>query len=81
MKIEYDNVRDLLYLYFASPKTKAAQTITIVPGVNADFSKEGKLIGIEVIEAMKVMGRKIEFDLPKIVFSPKRKREYSPVAG
>jgi uncharacterized protein YuzE len=66
MKIEYDPERDLLYIYFAEAETKAAQTITITPGVYADFDKKGKLIGIEVIEASKVMGKKIEFKLPEL---------------
>lgn len=66
MKIEYDPERDLLYIYFAEAETKAAQTITIAPGVHADFDKDSKLIGIEVIEASKVMGKKIEFKLPEL---------------
>jgi uncharacterized protein YuzE len=66
MKIEYDPERDLLYIYFAEAETKAAQTITITPGVYADFDKKGKLIGIEVIEASKIMGKKIEFKLPEL---------------
>lgn len=66
MKIEYDPDRDLLYIYFAELETKAAQTVTIAPGVHADFDKEGKLMGIEVIEASKVMGKKIEIKLPEL---------------
>jgi uncharacterized protein YuzE len=65
MKIEYDHERDLLYIYFSEIDTKAAETITITPGVHADFDREGRLIGIEVIEASKVMGNKIEFKLPE----------------
>jgi len=65
MKIEYDHERDLLYIYFSEINTKAAETITITPGVHADFDREGRLIGIEVIEASKVMGNKIEFKLPE----------------
>ncbi|MEK6767251.1 MAG: DUF2283 domain-containing protein [Planctomycetota bacterium] len=65
MKIEYDPERDLLYICFAEPETKAAQTITITPGVHADFDRGGKLIGIEVIEASEIMGKKIEFKLPE----------------
>ena len=38
----------------------------MVPGVHADFSVEGKLIGIEVIDASEVMGKKIEFTLPEV---------------
>ena len=66
MKIEYDPDRDLLYIYFAELETKAAQTVTISPGVHADFDKEGKLMGIKVIEASKVMGKKIEIKLPEL---------------
>jgi uncharacterized protein YuzE len=34
--------------------------------VHADFDRDSKLIGIEVIEASKVMGKKIEFKLPEL---------------
>ena len=63
MKIEYDSDRDLLYIYFTELETKAAETVTIGPGVHADFDRDGKLMGIEVIEASKVMGKKIEIKL------------------
>ncbi len=66
MKIEYDPERDLLYIYFAETEVKAARTETIAPGVHADFDKDSKLVGIEVIEASKVMGKKIEFKLPEL---------------
>ena len=66
MKIEYDPDRDLLYIYFAEIETNAAQTVTITPGVHADFDRDGKLMGIEVIEASKVMGKKIEIKLPEL---------------
>ena len=66
MKIEYDPERDLLYIYFAEPEKKSAETITIKPGVHADFDKDGKLIGIEVIDAKKILGKKIEFELPQL---------------
>jgi uncharacterized protein YuzE len=67
VKIDYDPVRDLLYVYFAEPDVKAAETITVTPGVHADFDREGKLIGIEVIDASEVVGGKIEFKLPEVV--------------
>jgi len=66
MKIEYDPDRDLLYICFAELETKAAQTVTITPGVHADFDRDGKLMGIELIEASKVMGKKIEIKLPEL---------------
>ena len=66
MKIEYDPERDLLYLYFADPEKKAAETVTIKPGVFADFDSDGKLVGIEVLDAKELMGKKIEIDLPEL---------------
>ncbi len=66
MKIEYDPERDLLYLYFADSEAKALHTATVSPGVFADFDKEGKLIGIEIIDASEVIGNKIEFKLPEV---------------
>lgn len=66
MRIEFDPERDLLYIYFAEVGIKAAQTITITQGVHADFDRDGKLIGIEIIEASKIMGEKIEFKLPEL---------------
>ena len=29
------------------------------------FDKSGKLIGIEILDASEIMGKKIEFELPK----------------
>ncbi len=67
MRIEYDPVRDLLYMYFASLDAKAAETITVAPGVHADFGRNGKLLGIEVIDASQIIGKKIEFGLSETV--------------
>jgi uncharacterized protein YuzE len=66
VRIEYDPERDLLYIYFASPGAKAAETVTVTPGVHADFDREGKLLGIEVIDASEILGKEIEFKLPQI---------------
>ncbi len=61
MKIEYDPLRDLLYIYLGVPGRKVAETVTIVPGVHADFSAEGRLVGIEIIDASEVLGKRLEF--------------------
>ena len=66
MKVEYDSHRDLLYIYFSFPSRKVAKTVTIVPGVFADFDKNGKLIGLEVLDASEITDKKIEFDLSQI---------------
>lgn len=66
MRIEYDPERDLLYISFTDKEIKAYKTITVTPGVHADFDKEEKLIGLEIIDASEVMGKKIEFKLPAV---------------
>ena len=63
MTIKYDSVRDLLYIWFANPGTKSAWTETVVPGIHADFDGQGKLIGIEVLDASTVMQRKVQFEV------------------
>mgnify|MGYP001035462485 CR=1 FL=1 len=67
MRIEYDPVRDLLYMYFASLDAKAAETVTVALGVHADFGRNGKLLGIEVIDASEIIGKEIEVGLPETV--------------
>lgn len=77
VRIEYDPERDLLYIYFASPGVKSAETVTVAPGVHADFARDGKLLGIEVIDASEVLGSEIEFKLPQINGFQSRKGEDS----
>jgi len=66
MKIEYDSKRDLLYICLSTPK-KVAKTITIVPGIFADFDGSEKLIGLEILDASEVIDNKLEFDLSQII--------------
>jgi uncharacterized protein YuzE len=63
MKIEYDVVRDLLYIWFGIPGEKAARTETVVPGVHADFDRQGRLIGIEILDASEVMRDRVQFEV------------------
>ena len=63
MKIEYDSVRDLLYIWFGIQGDKAAKTETVVPGVHADFDRQGRLIGIEVLDASEVLHQKVQFEV------------------
>ena len=37
--------------------------VTIAPGMHADFSAEEKLVGIEIIDASEVLGKKFEFGM------------------
>jgi uncharacterized protein YuzE len=63
MKIEYDPTRDLLYIWFGTVGTKAAQTTTVAPGVHADFDAHGKLVGLEVLDATEVLGNSVQFEV------------------
>ncbi len=63
MKIEYDSVRDLLYVWFGVPGEKAARTETVAPGVHADFDGQGRLIGLEVLDASEVLRQKVQFEV------------------
>ena len=63
MKIEYDVVRDLLYLWFGTPGERAAKTETVMPGVHADFDRDGRLLGIEVLDAAEVLRHKVQFEV------------------
>jgi uncharacterized protein YuzE len=63
MRVEYDSVRDLLYLWLATPGTKAARTATVAPGVHADFDRDDKLIGIEVLDAIETLGGNLQFEV------------------
>ncbi len=63
MKIEYDPIRDLLYLWFSTLGEKAARTETVSPGVHADFNRDGRIIGIEVLDASEVLRQKVQFEV------------------
>ncbi len=52
MKIEYD--KDVDALYIRIQENQVARTQEISEGVNVDFDSEGKLIGLEVIDATKL---------------------------
>ena len=63
MKIEYDPIRDLLYLWLREPGTKADRTITVIPGIHADLETSGKLIGLEIMDAEEILGGKVQFEV------------------
>ncbi len=69
MKIEYNSARDLLYAWFGLPGERAAKTMTVSPGVPADFDRTGRLIRIEVLDASEVLRNKVEFEV-KLTPSP-----------
>jgi len=63
MKVEFDPLRDLMYVWFGEPGAKAARTEAVAPGVFADFDQGGRLIGIEVLDASEVLQHKVQFEV------------------
>ena len=63
MKVEFDPVRDLMYVWFGTPGERAARTEIVAPGVHADFDRQGRLIGIEVLDASQVLQHKLQFEV------------------
>ena len=72
MKIEYDSERDLLYLWLAKPGSRAAQTRTVAAGVHADFDRNDRLIGVEILDAKDVLGGDLEFEVTRTPVPPAR---------
>ncbi len=63
MRVEYDPARDLLYVWFAEKGTQAATTEVIRPGVHALFDPDGKIVGIEVLDASESVGGSLSFEV------------------
>jgi uncharacterized protein YuzE len=51
VKISYDREVDALYLTFSEEKPEGVTEIS--EGVNLDITRQGKLVGIEILEASK----------------------------
>ncbi|NOZ68000.1 MAG: DUF2283 domain-containing protein [Deferribacteres bacterium] len=68
MKIEYDYQADALYIYFCESGKKVTETVTVKPGVHVDFDEDGRIMGLEVLSASKVIDKKvIELALPEVI--------------
>ena len=61
MKLEYDKESDAGYIYLADEikDGEAVKTIELDPNIILDFNKDGKLLGIEVLNASKVLKKDI----------------------
>ena len=50
MKIEYDNEIDALYIRLQEKHVE--RTLEVEEGLNIDFDKSGRMIGLEVLDAV-----------------------------
>jgi len=71
MKIEYD--RDVDALYIRLQEKNVARTIEIGEGLNIDFDDQGKLIGLEVLDATESYGLTDIFNISTENLFPKEK--------
>jgi len=51
-RVSYDEEQDILYLGTEGIEEEA---IELAPGVNCEFNKSGKLIGIEIFRASEIL--------------------------
>ena len=61
MKIEYDKEVDAAYIYLKYPikDGEAKKTIELNDNIILDFDENEKLIGVEVLDASKVLNKEI----------------------
>ncbi len=61
MKFEYDKEVDAGYVYLEFPikEGEAKKTIELNENIILDFDNKGKLLGMEILNASKVLNRKI----------------------
>ncbi len=59
MKLEYDKSADAAYLYMKYPVKagEAKSTVQLKPHITLDFDKKGKLLGVEILDASKVLNK------------------------
>ena len=61
MKLQYDKEVDAAYIYLEYPiKDKAVEkTIQLNDNIILDFNTNGKLMGVEILDASKLLDKKV----------------------
>lgn len=61
MRIEYDKEADAAYIYIVESieDGEALKTIELNENIILDFDKDGKLLGIEILDASKVLSKEL----------------------
>tara|TARA_Y100000310_G_C20680827_1_gene815832 strand:- start:2063 stop:2272 length:210 start_codon:yes stop_codon:yes gene_type:complete len=68
MKIEYDKTVDAAYIYIKSPikNGEVKESKKVKPNVVLDYDKEGRLLGVEFLNASKTLNKKGLSTIPAI---------------
>ena len=61
MEIEYDKETDAAYIYVEYPikKGEAKKTIELNENIILDFNEKGKLLGVEILNASRILNKKV----------------------
>jgi len=61
MKFEYDKEVDAAYIYLKYPikRGEAKRTIALNDDIIIDFDRNNRLIGVEVLNASKILSKKV----------------------
>jgi len=60
MRFEYDKSVDAAYIYLEDiKKGKVKKTIELNENIILDFNSKGKLLGVEILDASKVLNKKV----------------------
>lgn len=61
MRFKYDKEVDAGYIYIKYPirSGEAKKTVTLNDNIILDFDKKDKLIGVEILNASKIMNRQV----------------------
>lgn len=63
MKIRYDAEVDALYIELRPLEPGTAECRELTPDINADYGPDGKIAGLEILDASQVLGE----DVHKVV--------------
>lgn len=60
MKFEYDKGADAAYIYFEYPikAGQAKNSVELNENIILDFDNKGKLLGVEILDASKILKKK-----------------------
>ncbi|MBS3142701.1 DUF2283 domain-containing protein [Candidatus Woesearchaeota archaeon] len=59
MRIEYDKDVDAAYIYLTDARVKSVKTVELNENIILDYDREGKIIGVEVLQASVVLSKKV----------------------
>jgi len=58
LKVNYDQESDTLYL--VTKKGAEEEHVELAPGVNIELDQNGKVIGVEILNASQILGSVVE---------------------